>query len=184
MVVWVADNKVFELVQKIKNKYHNTRLNDANIAVSFVDSKAFIKDKFNFGKTTKFSPSAKVWHNHQGGHQFDFLISLSSEAWSILSDEQKEALIDLRLACMQVEYEPEVIEENGKKNPVKDEWGRQVYTDVPKTDEEGNPKWKVALDLHVIMDNIGRYGCWCQDLVDLKSVIKDSESSKSEVNHE
>jgi len=93
-----------------------------------------------------------------------------------LSDYQKEALVDLRVCCCQVEYEPEVQEENGKKKPVKDKWGRTVYTNVIKLDDEGNPKWKAApLDLHVIQDNIARYGCWCQDLIDLKSTIKDAE---------
>jgi len=175
MSVWPADEAVFELVEKVKTKHHSKRLAEANIAVSFVDTNAFVKDRFNWGKTTKFSPAAKVWHAED--KRYDFLITLSTDAWNILNSDQKEALVDLHLSCMQIEYEIDVVEENGKKKPVKDKWGRKVYTDVPKLDADGNPKWKVALlDLNVFQDNVSRYGCWCQDLVDLKSVIKNAES--------
>lgn len=180
MTVWSADQSVFDLVEKVKTKHHLPRLADAGIAVTIKDAKAFVRNRFNWGTTTKFSPAAKVHLDKS----YDFLITLASDAWNILSGDQKEALIDLRVSCCQVEYEPEMIEENGKKKPVKDKWGRNVYTNIIKMDEEGNPKWKaVPLDLHIIQDNVGRYGCWCQDLVDLKSAIKDADLRlvKSEV---
>lgn len=181
MAVWPADQSVFDLVEKVKKKSHN-HLDEANVAVCIKDAKAFVRNRFNWGSTTRFSPTAKVWHPED--KRYDFLITLASDAWNILTANQKEALVDLRVSCMQVEYEPEFVEENGKKKPVKDKWGRQVYTNIVKVDDEGNPKWKVVpLDLHVIQDNVSRYGCWCQDLIDLKSVIKDSELrlTKSEV---
>ena len=171
--VWPADQSVFELVEEVKTKWH-PHLKEANVAVSIKDAKAFVRNRFNWGNTSRFSPGARV--HMPEDKRYDFLITLASDAWNILTSDQKEALADLRVSCMQVEYEPEFVEENGKKKPVKDKWGRLVYTNVIKVDDNGNPKWKcVPLDLHVIQDNVGRYGCWCQDLIDLKSVIKNAE---------
>jgi len=181
-MIWPADEATFQFVEKVKKQHHQKRLEGANIAVGFSDSKAFIKDRFNWGKTSKFSHAAKVWHPED--KRYDFLITIPSEAWSILNQEQKEAYVDLRLSCMEVEYEIETTEENRKKKPVKDQWGRKVYTDIPKLDADGNPKWKVvSLDLPIFQNNVSRYGCWCQDLMDLKSAIKNSEMKavKSEV---
>lgn len=177
MKPWPADESVFSLVEKVKKLWHLPRLAEANIAVSMADTKPFVNERFNWGKTTKFSNSAKVWHPEN--KRYDFLITLSINAWDILITEQKEALIDLHLNCMQIEYEIEMVEKDGKKKPAKDKWGRKVYTETPKMDEDGNYKWKVfKLDLPVIQYNIARYGCWCQDLIDLNSAIKDSENRK------
>ncbi len=175
MTVWIADNSVFQIVDKVKAAYHDKRLADARIAVSIIEAKAFIKDRFNWGKTSKFSTAAKIWHADD--NRYDFLITIPSESWNILDQvHQREAFIDLHLNCMQVEFEVETIEKNGKKIPVKDDYGRKVYTDVLKVDEEGIPKWKVVpLDINVIMDNVTRYGCWCQSFIDLKSAIKTAE---------
>lgn len=177
MKPWPAADNVIQILEKVKSNHK--RLKDANIAVCFEDTKPFIRGSFNLGKTTKFSDAHKLWHADQ---PYDFLITLSSDAWDILSSEQKEAWLDFRLCCCQAEMVPEEIEENGKKKPVKDKWGRIVYTDVVKTDDDGNPKWKsVKADIAVIQDNIARYGCWSQDFVDLKSAIKQADLRKSDV---
>lgn len=170
MLFWTAGNDVFELVDKVKNSHHLPRLAEANIAICFCDKKAFVRDRFQWGKVNKFSPTAKLWH---GKTHFDFLITLSSDAWQSLNDVQKEALIDLHLSCAQVDYMPEMIEENGKKIPVKDELGRISYTNEIKRDDEGNPKWRVdKLDVYSIQENVRRYGCWLQEYMELKSVIE------------
>lgn len=169
MQVWVADSDVFSLIEKVKTQYHCPRLEDASIAASFVDAKPFIRERFNWGKVSKFAPAAKLWHEKK----HDFLITLCDAAWHILSESQKEALIDLHLNCCQVEYKPEMIGENGKQKPAKDDWGRIVYTNQVKFDEDGNPKWKVLpLDITMFQENVVRYGCWCQDLLDLKTAIE------------
>jgi hypothetical protein len=91
---------------------------------------------------------------------------------SVLKGNQREAYLDLQLSRCGVEYLPEEIEENGKKKPIKDEWGRVQYTQEVKVDDEGNPKWKVVpLDLEVFADNVRRYGLWCDDLLELKDAI-------------
>ena len=70
------------------------------------------------------------------------------------------------------EYIPEIIEENGKKKKVMDEFGRVQYSQVPKTDKEGKVKWKIdSLDLEVFAKNVRKYGLWQEDLLTLKEAI-------------
>jgi len=170
MLVWKADNEVMALANHIKERFHLPRLFEASIAVAFNDAKPFIRNKFNWGKTQKFTNHAKLWHQHT----FDFVITLSADAWlEVLSGIQREALLDLHLARCQVDYEPVVVEENGAKKAAKDQWGRVQYTDIMKLDEEGHPKWKLEpLDIYVLQDNVSRFGCWCEDLADFRQIIK------------
>jgi hypothetical protein len=172
MIVWQANNEVKELIEQIKQKNHCPRLSEAKIAICFNDGKMFVKNRFNWGKVQKFSNLAKLWHHPR----HDFLINVPGDIWTdILNENQREALVDLHLSRCGVEYEPETIEENGTKKVVKDEWGRVEYTDIIKTDDEGNPKWLVyPFDLEVISSNIGRYGLWCEGLADLKTAIETS----------
>lgn len=169
---WKASVEVVDLLEQIKEKHHHERLMDkfdASIAVSFDDSKPFLRNKLNLGKVTKFSPLAKLWQ----GEKHDFCLSISMDLWhSVLKGSQREAYIDLLLTRCTVEFLPEEIEENGKKKKVKDEWGRVQYTQEIKVDDNGNPKWKVApLDLEIFASNVRRYGLWCDDLMELKEAI-------------
>jgi hypothetical protein len=67
---------------------------------------------------------------------------------------------------------PEVIEENGKKIKLTDEFGRIQYSKVPKEDKEGNVKWKIdPLNLEVFAKNVRKYGLWQEDLLILKEAI-------------
>lgn len=173
MLIWQADNEVHGLVESVKNKYHLPRLQAASIAVVFSDAKPFIGDRFNWGKLQKFSPLAKLFQPKK----YDFVLNLSGDAWlSILNGIQREAWVDLHVSRCWVEYEQVIIEENGKKRPAKDEWGRIQYTDQIKFDEDGEPRWKILpLDLSVYQDNVSRYGCWCADLSNLKEAINKKE---------
>lgn len=170
MLSWFANQEVQELLEVVKNKHHVPRLADARIAVCFEDSKPFVGDRFNWGRVRKFSQSAKLFH--PDNKKYDFAITLCADAWvSVLDAKQREALLDLRLECCQVEYVPVTTEENGKKHVVKDEWGRVQYTNEFKMDDDG-PKWKVIpLDLNVYQANVSRYGCWCSDLLDFKNSL-------------
>ena len=171
MLIWQANSEVHKLVETIKIKNHLPRLQEAKVAVCFNDAKAFIGDRFNWGKVAKFSPMAKIFQPED--RRYDFCVTIASDAWvAVLDEKQREALLDLHLERCQVEYVPVMIEENGKKIPVKDEWGRIQYTDQIKMDEDGIPKWKIVpLDLNVFQQNVWRYGCWCYDLADFKTAI-------------
>lgn len=165
-----ASEDVFALVNDVKLKYHVPRLLEARIAVSFVESKPFIAGRFNWGKVSKFSEAAKIWQ----GDEYDFCITLCDCAYNdVLEGKQREALLDLLLNCCQTEFVPEMEQKGTKAVPAKDKWGRIIYTDEIKLDEDGNVKWKVVpLDLHAYQDNVSRYGCWCEDLLEMKNAIK------------
>lgn len=167
---WKAPEEVIELLNQIKDKHH-ARLANASIVISFDESKPFVGNKLNLGKVTKFSPLARLWQ----GQQHDFCLSIPMDLWhSVLKGNQREAYLDLQLSRCEVEYLREEIEENGKKKPVKDEFGRVQYTQEIKVDDEGNPKWKVVpLDLEVFTDNVRRYGLWMDSLMELASICLD-----------
>jgi hypothetical protein len=166
---WKAPQEIVDLVDEIKNKSHLPRLEAASIAVVIKDEKPFVNDKLNLGKVSKFSLSAKMWH--QKPH--DFCITIPADLWAtVLNEDQKKAYIDLQLTRCQVEYVPETTEINGKKKAIKDEWGCVKFTNEIKLDTEGNPKWKVSgLDLEVLTSNIRRYGLWYDELLEFKETI-------------
>lgn len=171
---WIASLDILELIRNIKSKNHDPRLASASVTAVFEDSKPFVKNKINLGKVCKFSPFNKLWHNEK----HDFCIVIPSDLWvSVLTAESREAYLDLQLTRCEVEYEPEVAEENGKKSKVKDEWGRVQYTDKMKTDDEGTPKWKIMpLDLEVFTKNVRRYGPWLEELLELNKAIDQTKA--------
>ncbi len=168
-LTWKAPNNVLDLLEEIKSKHHHPRLELANFAVVFNETKSFIKDRFNFGSVGRFSSLSKLFQESKK----DFLITICSDVWhSILNNSQKEALLDLHLTRCDIAYVPETMFEGKKKKVVKDEWGRVKYTNEVKYDEEGNPKWLVVpLDLMVFSKNVERYGLWCQDLRELQQAM-------------
>ena len=170
----LAPPEVFDLVNQVKEKYHLPRLQSASIAVAFSDSKPFKKGRFNFGKASKFSPGFQIWM----ADTYDFELTLCDIAFNDILETsvQKQAYIDLLLNCCQVEYVPQMQEGGNKPKPAKDNWGRIIYTDEIKYDEDGNPKWKIeTLDLPAFQDNVTRFGCWCEDLLDFKNAIKNCD---------
>jgi hypothetical protein len=180
---WAADSTVTELFDKVKEKYHLPRLDEATVAVCFVDQKPFNKGRFNWGKVRRFQQIDKLWH--PDSKKYDFLIVIPADAWNrVLSGEQREALADLHLSRCSVEYEPvtEEITVRGivKKKIVKDDWDRVEYTQEIKRDKETDePKWKILpLDLHVFSENVQRFGVWCEELLNFKEALEDDHDTK------
>lgn len=166
---WAAPAEVVDLLLEVKEAHPH--LQQATFAVEFADSKPFIKDRLNLGKLAKFSKSAKLWHAKD--KKYDFHVSLCADVWySVFKAAQHKPLIDLHLSRIKAEYEPEVVEVNGKKEKVKDEWGRITYTNQMKHDDEGRPIWTVTpLDIKTITENISRFGLWYDELAILKEAV-------------
>jgi len=166
---WKVPSDVLETVREIQHKHHLPRLENCEIAACFVDTKPFVKNKLNLGKVTKFSPLAKLWHNEKN----DFCIVLCADLWhAVLTQPQREALLDLHLTRCEVEYVPEM--EDGKI--LKDEWGRIQYTNEIMFDDSGEPKWKVLpLDLEVFTSNVRRYGLWLDMIQDFSKVCNEKD---------
>ena len=177
-IVWNAPAEIYQVVDSVLSKHHSPRLDAARIAIAFNDSKPFVKNRFNWGKVTKFSSFNKIWQKEK----FDFCLVVCADVWQdILTPEQKEALIDLHLTRCEVEYIPETITEGKKKQVVKDEWGRIQYTTEVKTDDEGNPKWYVSpLDINVFVQNVGKYGLWCSKFCEVEKVIPADQEKNEE----
>lgn len=172
---WEAPADVRQTAEEVKAADH-PHLAEAVLALEFVDSKAFVKDRVNLGKVSKFSQAAKLWHPKD--KKYDFCISLCADVWfGLLNQDQRLATLDFHLCRCKVAYEPEVVEENGKKKPVKDEWGRVTYTDVIKRDDEGKPLWKLysPADIRVFTENIRRHGPWYEELAELKDAVAQGE---------
>jgi hypothetical protein len=178
MSTWKAPDEVAALLSKVQSTNHSPRLENARIAITFDESKVFVKNKLNLGKVTKFSPIARLYQREK----FDFCLTISSDLWAnVLKEErQREALIDLHLTRLDMEYVQETVVEDGKKKKVTDEWGRSVFSKEPKYDKEGNPKWKIdPLDLEVFARNVSRYGLWLDDLFLLKDAMDAASEGKS-----
>ena len=159
---WKAPNNVSEMLASVVSQWHLPRLEQAQIGIAFTDTKAYVGDKVNLGRVSKFSDFNKLWMSES----LDFSLQICADVWhEILNPHQREAYLDLLLCCCQVDYVPETIVENGKKKTVKDDNGRTKYTNELKVDEDGHPKWKVGpLDIYAFTENVSRYGLWCEPL--------------------
>lgn len=157
-----APPQIYDVLNEVISSH--SRLEQASVGICLTDAKPFRAGRINLGKATKFTASAKIWH----GEKKDFCITLCADVWyQILNDSQRKALLDLLLTCCDVEYEPLTQEVNGKEVKVKDEWGRVVYSDKVKCDDEGRPKWRILpLDLYVFAQNAKRYDLWLKDIID------------------
>lgn len=168
ITIWTAPADVVAMVEDVKNRNH-PHLSEATFAVGFVDSKPFQKNRLNFGKISRFSKQFAAWNSVK----YDFCLLLNSESWhSILTQEQREASIDLHLSRVKIDYEPQVEIVNKVKKIIKDEYGRIQYTQDPKTEEDGTVKYLIhPMDLLVISENVKRYGPWLDDMLTLKEAI-------------
>jgi hypothetical protein len=179
---WKAESSVTNLLNEVKQKNH-PHLLEASIAISFNDSKPFDKQgKFNWGKSRKFSHSAKLWH--PSDKKYDFEIVLPADAWyQVLNDYQREAWLDLHLCRFKPEYLPAMKEdEKGKFRPEKDQYGRISYTKDVKLDDEGNVIWKVErFDISVFAENVRNYGLWIEDIEEFGTALIEKEAKTTVV---
>ncbi len=179
---WPAAQEVINLMEHVKAKNHPLLI-DATVAVAFIDSKPFTKNRFNFGKASKFSSLNQLWQPKD--QKYTYQILLPADGWyQVLAGIQLEAWLDLHLTRFHPEMIPDMegaVDQNDapvdedapkggkfkkKPKPKKDKFGRVIYTNDVKLDEErGEPIWQVdGLDLHVFAKNAARYGLWCEDL--------------------
>lgn len=172
---WPAAPDVVQLMEHVKAKHHPLLI-DATVALAFIDAKPFTKNRFNWGKAGKFSSFNQLWQAKE--QKYIYQILLPADGWyQVLAGVQREAWLDLHLTRFHPEMiaafdegpeagEGEEVAAKKKGKPKKDKFGRIVYTNDVKLDEESDePIWKVDnLDLHVFASNAKRYGLWCEDL--------------------
>lgn len=196
---WPAAQNVIDLMEHVKAKNHPL-LVDATVAVAFIDSKPFAKNRFNFGKASKFSSLNQLWQAKD--QKYTYQILLPADGWyQVLVGIQLEAWLDLHLTRFHPEMIPDMegVEDHNdapdgedapkggkfkkKPKPKKDKFGRVIYTNDVKLDEEtGEPIWQVDnLDLHVFAKNAARYGLWCEDLQNFGEAVGAVDEQKVEI---
>jgi len=151
--IWEAPQDIQQLVHRLKKQYHHPRLAQASLWMLISDAKGVVDNKIIATRTGKCTKHEKLSTGH------DFKITILAETWANLTDAQREIAVDEALCRCGVKYIPQTIEVNGKKETLKDEWGRVIHTDQISHDDEGNPRWKLNKpDAELFFAMLGRHG--------------------------
>lgn len=136
MGFWMCDSQVYDMAKGLIEKYH-PHLVEAKIALLFSDKRKSSGNRLVLGVCKRVSNDDKVLSG------YDFKIILSAEDWGELTSKERQALLDHELSHCDVERVPMMEIVNGKKKPVRDKYGRKLYTEEIQTDDNGKPKWKI-----------------------------------------
>ena len=134
--IWNAPKDIESAIRTLKDEHH-PHLGSASIWVLCSDSKPIRNNQLMVTMTKRCGKTEKLATGH------DFKIIVLMEAWANLPDSARMLALDEALCRCGVKYVPQTIEINGKKEVVKDDLGRVIYTDEIDVDKEGEPKWKV-----------------------------------------
>ncbi|MEX2673027.1 MAG: putative metallopeptidase [Phycisphaeraceae bacterium] len=134
--IWQAPEEIRKQLQLIKDEYH-THLAPASMWVICSDGAAIRDNQLVATQTKKCTKSEKLSTGH------DFKIVILMETWAKLTDDQRHLALDEALCRCGVRMVPETVEINGRREVLKDDLGRVIFTDEMDVDKLGNPKWKV-----------------------------------------
>lgn len=134
--IWQAPEDIRQQVEALKDEHHH-HLAHASIWVLCSDGKSVRDNHIIVSQTKKCTKTEKLSSGH------DFKIVIMMEAWANLPDVAREIALDEALCRCGVRYVPQMMEINGRKEVVKDELGRTVYTGEIDHDKEGQPRWKI-----------------------------------------
>jgi len=134
--IWQAPDEIRQQIHQLKEEHH-PHLAQASIWALCSDGKSVRDNHIIATQTKKCTKTEKLSSGH------DFKIIIMMEAWSNLTDEAREIALDEALCRCGVRYVPQMMEINGRKEVVKDDLGRIVYTGEIDYDKEGNPRWKI-----------------------------------------
>jgi hypothetical protein len=134
--IWEASVKIQQQVRAIADQHHS-HLHQASLWVLCSDARAIRDNHIIATQTKKCTNTERLSSGH------DFKIIIMMEIWAMLTDEQRDKALDEALCRCGVKRVPQTMEINGKKEVVKDDYGRIVYTDEIAYDKEDRPKWKI-----------------------------------------
>lgn len=134
--IWEAPQEIRRMAEQIKDDSH-PHLATAGLWVLCSDGKAVRNNQLVVTQSKKCTKTEKLSTGR------DFKIIVLTESWSILPDAARQIALDEALCRCGVKYVPQTVEINGRKEVVKDELGRTVYTDQIEYDKEGVPKWRI-----------------------------------------
>ncbi len=155
--IWQAPDAIRKEINRIKNAHHG-HLGEASIWALCSDSKPIRQNRLVVTMTKRCSKTEKLSSGH------DFKIIILMEAWANLPDAARELALDEALCRCGVKYVPQMLEINGKKEVVKDEIGRTIYTDEIDVDKEGQPRWCILpSDASLYFDLLVRHGKYSEE---------------------
>lgn len=134
--IWEAPADIRRAAEQIKLEHH-PHLANASLWVLCSDGKAIRNNQLLVTQSKKCTQTEKLSSGH------DFKLIVMAEAWSALPDAARKVALDEALCRCGVKYVPQTVEVNGRKEVVKDEIGRVIYTDQIEYDNEGRPRWKI-----------------------------------------
>ncbi len=155
--VWEAPQEIAQQVRALRDEHHES-LSQASFWVLCTDSKAIRDNRLVVSQTRKCTNTERLSTKH------DFKIIVYMEAWAHLTDPQRRVAMDEALCRCGVKYRPKTVEVNGKKEVVKDDLGRIIYTRQIEYDSENRPKWKVnAPDAGLFFALLQRHGEYVEE---------------------
>jgi hypothetical protein len=134
--IWEAPEEIRRMAEQIKLEHH-PHLSQAGLWVLCSDGKAIRNNQLLVTQSKKSTKTEKLSTGR------DFKIIVMMEAWSLLPDAARRIALDEALCRCGVKYVPQTVEVNGRKEVVKDELGRIIYTDQMEYDTEGVPRWRI-----------------------------------------
>ena len=164
--IWEANEDIKAKLRKLKTEHH-PHLSLAGIWLLCNDGQA-IRD--NQVVTTRVSKCTKTEKLASG---YDFKIEIMMETWAHLTDKGRLMALDHALCQCGVRHVPQKMEINGRKEIVKDELGRIMFTDEVEYDKQNNPKWKINKpDAPLFFEMISRYGMdYCEEADNVQRLI-------------
>jgi hypothetical protein len=163
--VWQAPDDIRRQVESIKDQHH-PHLSAATIWVLCSDSKAVRDNRIVVTTSRRCTKTEKLSSGH------DFKITVFTESWSSLPNAARTIALDEALCRCGVRYVPAMVEVNGKKEIIKDEWGRIIYTDEIDYDKEGVPRWKINQpDAGVYFGLLTRHGQYAQEVENISRAL-------------
>lgn len=134
--IWQAPEDIRAELNRLKDEHH-PHLAAASLWVLCSDAPGIRDNQLIATQTKKCTKTEKLSSGH------DFKVIILTETWSKLTDEQRSVALDEALCRCGVRLVPETVEINGRREVLKDDLGRVIYTDEIDVDKLGNPKWKI-----------------------------------------
>lgn len=163
--IWQAPDEIRRTIIELRDEHH-PHLAAASFWALVSDGKAIRSNRLVVTQSKKCTGTEKLSTGH------DFKIIVMAEAWAELPDKARRIHLDEALCRCGVKYVPQTMEVNGKKEIVKDELGRVVFTDEIDYDKNGSPKWTInPPDAGLYYDMLMRHGEYSEEAENVNRAI-------------
>jgi hypothetical protein len=162
--IWEAPENIRETLLELKHEHH-CHLGSASIWLLCSDRSPIKNNRLVVTTTSKCTPTERLATGH------DFKIVILMDAWARLTDKQGTIALDQALCRCGVKWVPQTMEINGRREVLKDDLGRILYTDEIDHDSDGRPKYVInPPDAGIYFAMVHRYGNYTEELEDLQRI--------------